>query len=158
EFEQHLEGDPGLAIATCWYWIRKLQARFYANEYGAALAKVQKVAPLLWTSGGFFELAEYHLFAALTRAAVYDTASADEQRQHREALLGHYKEFQTWTENCRETYEHRGCLVAGEIARIENRDVDAMRLYEQAIQLARKDGVPHLEALICEVAARFYAA
>jgi predicted ATPase/two-component sensor histidine kinase len=158
EFEQHLEADPGLAIATCWYWIRKLQAHFYANEYESALAMIQKVAPLLWTSGGFFELAEYHLFAALTRAAVYDTASADEQRQHREALLGHYKEFQTWTENCRETYEHRGYLVAGEIARIENRDVDAMRLYEQAIQSARKDGVPHLEALIFEIAARFYAA
>jgi predicted ATPase/two-component sensor histidine kinase len=158
EFEQHLEGDPGLAIATCWYWIRKLQARFYANDYGSALAMISKVEPLLWTTGGFFELAEYHLFAALTRAAAYDAASADEQRQHQEAILGHYKEFQTWIDNCRETFEHRGHLIAGEIARIENRDIDAMRLYEQAIQSARKDGLPHVEALAFEVAARFYTA
>ena len=26
-FEQHLENDPRLAFAACWYWIRKLQAR-----------------------------------------------------------------------------------------------------------------------------------
>jgi predicted ATPase/two-component sensor histidine kinase len=157
-FEQHLEGDPGLAIATCWYWIRKLQAQFYANDHGSALATISKVEPLLWTTGGFFELAEYHLFAALARAAAYDTASADEQRQYREAILAHYKEFQIWTENCRETFEHRGYLIAGEIARIENRDIDAMRLYEQAVQSARKDGLLHLEALAFEVAARFYAA
>src|SRR5262249_2676945 len=93
-FEQHLEGDPSLAIATCWHWIRKLQAHFYANDYGSALAMISKVEPLLWTTGGFFELVEYHLFAALTRAAAYDAASADEQRQHHEAILGHYKEFQ----------------------------------------------------------------
>ena len=32
-FEQHLEGNPRLAIAACRYWIRKLQARFYADDY-----------------------------------------------------------------------------------------------------------------------------
>jgi hypothetical protein len=31
-FEQHLEEDPRLAIATCWYWIRKLQANFHAGR------------------------------------------------------------------------------------------------------------------------------
>ena len=36
-FEQHLERDPRLAIATCWYWIRKLQARFFAGDYLAAI-------------------------------------------------------------------------------------------------------------------------
>src|SRR5215475_9528116 len=84
--------------------------------------------------------------------------STDEQRHHHEAILAHYKEFQTWTKNCEETFEHRRDLVAGEIARIEGRDIDAMLFYEQAIQSAHRDGLPHIEALAFEVAARFYAA
>jgi PAS domain S-box-containing protein len=48
--------------------------------------------------------------------------------------------------------------VAAEIARIEARDLDAMRLYEQAIRSAHANGFIHNEALAYEVAARFYAA
>ena len=33
QFERRLSSDPGLAIAACWYWIRKLQARFFAGDY-----------------------------------------------------------------------------------------------------------------------------
>ena len=34
-FQERLEKDPRLAFAACWYWIRKLQARFHANDYAA---------------------------------------------------------------------------------------------------------------------------
>jgi len=47
---------------------------------------------------------------------------------------------------------------AAEIARIEGRDADAMRLYEQAIRSAREHGFVQNEGLAHEVAARFYAA
>ena len=40
-FEQHLE-NPGLAPAACRYWIRKLQARFYAEDYASAVAAAAK--------------------------------------------------------------------------------------------------------------------
>src|SRR5262249_38958835 len=42
--------------------------------------------------------------------------------------------------------------------RIEGRDLDAMRLYEQAIRSAQANGFVHNEAVAWEVAARFYAA
>jgi PAS domain S-box-containing protein len=41
---------------------------------------------------------------------------------------------------------------------LEGRDLDAERLYEQAIRSARANGFVHNEALAYEVAARFYAA
>jgi PAS domain S-box-containing protein len=49
-------------------------------------------------------------------------------------------------------------LVSAEIARLEQRDADAMRLYEQAIQSAHEHGFVHYEGLAHEVAAKFYAA
>ena len=45
-----------------------------------------------------------------------------------------------------------------EIARIEGRELEAMRLYEQAIRSARDNGFVHHEALANELAGRFYLA
>ena len=58
-FEQHLAEEPGLKVAACWYWIRKLQARFFAGDYTSAIGAAANARPLLWTTPGFFEVAEY---------------------------------------------------------------------------------------------------
>src|SRR5262249_44955004 len=52
----------------------------------------------------------------------------------------------------------RAAIIGAEIARIENRELDAERLYEKAIRSARTNDFMHIEALACELAARFYAA
>ncbi len=63
-----------------------------------------------------------------------------------------------WAKDCPENFGTRVALVAAEIARIEGREPDAMRLYEQAIRSAHANGLIHNEAIAYEVAARFYAA
>ena len=63
-----------------------------------------------------------------------------------------------WAKHCPENFENRAALVGAEIARIEGRDLDAMRLYEQAICSADANGFIHNAAVAYEVAARFYAA
>ena len=78
--------------------------------------------------------------------------------QHLEALADHHRQLQVWAENCPENFENRSALVGAEIARLDGRELDAERLYEQAIQSARANGFVHNEALANEVAARFYAA
>ena len=156
QFEHHLQSDPRLALPECWYWIRKLQARVYANDCASALDAVSKAQKLLWTSPSFFEMAEYHFYGALARAAQHDAASISERRQHSEALSAHHEQLQVWAENCPENFTNRAALVAAEMARLEGRGMDAMQLYEQAIESAREGGFVQNEALANEVAARFY--
>ncbi len=155
--EYQLSSNPALAIAACWYWIRKLQARYIAGDYAAALDAAAKAKQLIWTSPSLLEEAEYHFYGALAQAAHCDGAAADERRQHLEALAAHHQQLLVWEENGPENFENRAALVGAELARIEDRDVDAMRLYEQAIRSARSNGFVHNEALAYEVAARFYA-
>ena len=157
-FEHHLQSDPRLALPECWYWVRKLQARVYANDYASAIKAASKAHQLLWTSPSFFEVAEYHFYDALARAAQYDTASTDEQPRHLEALAAHHKQLEVWAENCPENFANRAALVAAEIARLEGRALDAMHLYEQSLQAAREHGFVQNEGLANEVAARFYSA
>jgi PAS domain S-box-containing protein len=146
-----------LAIATCWYWIRKLQARYIAGDHAKALNSASKAQQLMWTTCSLLEEAEYHFYGALARAACYsDSGTADEREQHLDALAAHHKQLQVWADNCPENFENRAALVAAEIARIECREHDAMRLYELAIRSARTNGFVHNEAIAYEVAARFY--
>ena len=124
----------------------------------AALEAASKAQQLLWTSPSFFEVAEYHFYAALARAGQYDAASAAERGQHLAALTVHHKQLEVWAENCPENFANRVSLVAAEIARLEGRALDAMHFYEQAVQAAREHGFVQNEGLAYESAARFYAA
>jgi PAS domain S-box-containing protein len=76
-FERHLASEPVLALPRCWYWIRKMQARFFAGDYESAIDLSLRARRLLWTSPSLFETAEYHFYSALARAALCDAKSSD---------------------------------------------------------------------------------
>jgi hypothetical protein len=121
-FERHLCSNPSLALPECWYWIRKLQARFFAGDYAGALEASSRAQRLLWTSWSLFETAEYHFYGALSQAASWSSALPDQSQQHFDALADHHRQLQIWAENCPENFENRAALVSAEIARIEGRD------------------------------------
>ncbi|WP_238263554.1 trifunctional serine/threonine-protein kinase/ATP-binding protein/sensor histidine kinase [Cupriavidus pauculus] len=156
--EDHLSSNPGLAFAACWYWIRKLQSRCIAGDHVTALDSAAKAKTLLWTTTSFFEEAEYYFYGALSHAACCDSAASGERSEHMNTLTVHHRQLKVWAEHCPENFESRAALVDAEIARIENRSFDAMRLYQLAIRSAHANGFWHVEALANEIAARFYAA
>src|SRR5882757_8078506 len=158
QIERRLAGNPGLARAEFSYWTRKLQARFLAGDYSSALHAASRAQSLLWIASYAVEAAESGFYAALCHAAVCDSSAAGQCPQHVAALDAHHRQLEVWAENCPENFDNRAALVGAEIARIEGRDVDAMRLYEQAIRSARANGFIHNEALANELASRFYAA
>jgi len=156
--EGHLAANPSLARAELSYWIRKLQARFLAGDYTSAVSAASRAQSLLWKARYAVEAAEYVFYGALSLAAVCDTSAADQCQQHIAGLAAHHRQLEIWTENCPENFEDRAALVGAEIARIEGRELDAERLYEQAIRSARANGFIHNEAIANELASRFYAA
>ena len=153
--EHHLAGDLASATAACRYWIRNLQARYIAGNYATAMDAASNAQRLLW---GSTDEAEYHFYGALAKAAYCDSAPAGERQQHIDAVAAHHRQLQIWTENCPENFENRAALVGAEIARLERREVDAERLYEQAIRSARDSGFVHNEAIAYERASDFYRA
>jgi predicted ATPase/signal transduction histidine kinase/GAF domain-containing protein len=157
EFERQLSGNPALVQPECWYWIRKLQARFFAGDHASAIVASLHAKPLLATSQSFFEVAEYHFYGALARAVAIDSASGDMRHEHFDALLDHHRQLAIWAENCPENFENRATLVSAEIARIEERFLDAEQAYEKAVRSAHTNGFVHNEAVANEMAARFYA-
>jgi PAS domain S-box-containing protein len=156
-FERRLKQDSPLALCACSYWIHKLQACVLAQDHALAIDAVTNATPLLWSTRSFLEAADFHFYGALAQAAACDSAGGEERAQHFEALLKHHRQLTLWAENCSETFGSRAELVSAEIARLEGRDLDAMRFYEEAIRSAREHRFIQNEGIADELAARFYA-
>ena len=156
--ESHYASNPALVLSECFYWTRKLQARFFAGDFAAAIEYAQKARQMLWTAASQVETGDFHFYAALAYAAAWNLVSAEEKTGHFDILREHSQQLAIWAEHCPETFENRAALVNAEIARIEGRGLDAEHLYEKAIQSAQANGFVHNEAIAHELAAGFYGA
>jgi predicted ATPase/signal transduction histidine kinase/GAF domain-containing protein len=158
-FEQHVDRLSAAALPTCWYWIHKLQTCYLTHDLDGALDAAAKADALLWSSKAFFETAEYHFYAALAHARACDSvAPGSRRREHFQALLEHQKQIALWAGTCPANFANRAALIAAEIARLEGRELDAERFYEQAILSAQENGFIQNEGIANELAGGFYAA
>ena len=157
-FERRLAADPAFALPEALYWIRKLQARFFSGDYASALEAASKARRLRWSPPQLIATAEYEFYAALSHAGCCDSVPTDRRQQHVAALLAHHRQLEAWAQNCPENFADRAALVGAEIARLQGRELDAQRLYEDAIRSARENGFIHDEAIAYELASRYYAA
>ena len=160
-FEQRLTGHPTYAFLECYYWIRKLQARFFAGDYASALDAADKAERwyenLMTLTQFVVEMADFHFYTALSRSALCEPIGSTPYVVHQEALQRHEQRLRAWAAICPQNFEDRATLVDAEIARIEGQELNAERLYEAAIRSARENRFVHHEAIALELAARFYA-
>src|SRR5271163_4490141 len=157
-FEAQLTADRMTLMICCFYWILKLKARFLSGDFADALAAADEAKPLLWAAAAQIQSLDYFYYAALTVAALYEEASGAEQTRWRGHLKAHQEQLREWADNYPPTFGDKYALVSAEIARLEGRDAEAMRLYEQAIRSARDHGFVQNEGLAHEVTARFFTA
>jgi PAS domain S-box-containing protein len=156
-FEAAMSGrTPQLA---CRYWLRKMQACFLAGDLAGALLAVHNAKALSWSiMGQPMPLLDYHYYSALVLAALNDTNAGESGSDWRETLAAHQAQLHEWALGFAPTFSDKFLLVSAEVARIEGRDLEAMRLFEEAIQAAREHGFIPAEAIANERAAAFYLA
>lgn len=155
---QDVEPHPGLAMMVCYYWVFRLQERFFAEDIEAALAAAGHVEGIRWAMRSSIEEAEYDFYAALACAAAADSDAAGPRESRLQELGVHYARIAAWAENCPENFGNRKALIGAEIARLEGRSLQAQVLYEEAVRLARRYGFVQNEGLANELAGRFHAA
>jgi PAS domain S-box-containing protein len=153
-FETRLTADR-MPLMICSYWVLKLKAQFLSGNYVEALAAADKAKPLLGVVDFPVVLIDYSFYAALTVAALYESAPSDRQALWRDLLFEHREQLREWAENYPPTFADKYALVSAEIARLEKRDADALHLYEQAIHSARENAFVQNEGLAHELAARY---
>jgi PAS domain S-box-containing protein len=153
-----LASNPVLSLAEFCYWTRKMQARFFAGDSGSAADAALQAQRLAWSAPSQIVTADYRFYAALSHAAASDIATPEGKAKHIETLAAHQKQLDIWAEHCPANFSDRAMLVRAEVARIEDRILDAEQFYEAAIRLAHANGSVHNAAVSNELAGRFYVA
>jgi PAS domain S-box-containing protein len=99
----------------------------------------------------------YFVHAVVLTRAYRNTADASRD-EILNTLTAYEKKLRFWANNCPENFGSKHALVAAEIAEIRGDKRSAERLFEKAIESARRNGFIHWEGMANEAAARFYAA
>jgi PAS domain S-box-containing protein len=146
----------GVPLVACFHWILQLQRHFLLGNAERALEFAAKAKPILWSARPNLQSMDYCFYHSLAIAAVFPASSPERRAGLREDVIAHLGSFQRWAESCPATFAHKHALISAEWARLEERDIEAMPLYEQAIRLAAERGFLQDQALASELAARFY--
>ena len=98
----------------------------------------------------------YHFYYSLALLAHYSKVDGEKEKEYLKKVKVNQKKMKNWADAAPMNFEHKYLLVEAEKARIKGETGDAMRLYENAITLARKNGYIHEKAMANELAAKFY--
>jgi predicted ATPase/signal transduction histidine kinase len=139
------------------YHILRLQTSYLLGDLAAAASAARAAADQLPFLGGvFFWIVDHALYDALTAAAQLESAAADQRTALLARIHGHLRELEAWAELCPDNALHKVRLLAGELAAVEQRPLDAVRLYEEAGDRATRDGFVQDAALAHERCGRVY--
>jgi PAS domain S-box-containing protein len=142
-------------VVAYWYWTRKTMLHFLAGDYYGALKAAEMVITGPWTKIVQVQHVDYHFFSALTLATILNEAQPHQAHGLWTRLRAHHDQLRTWYAQTGSTvFQSRLTLVAAEIARLEAQDLEAMRLYEEAIAQARQSGFLNCQAIAHERAAK----
>jgi predicted ATPase/GAF domain-containing protein/anti-anti-sigma regulatory factor len=147
-----------LTYVVCLYYTVKTQLLYLYGDHAGALAMAREGESRLVSSMGFYYTTVLAFYMALTLLALLPDKDAGEQARRAEELARCMAKVETWATGCRANFEHKRTLLLAEAARAGGRDLEAMELYERAIQAARDADFPRDEALASELAGRFFLA
>jgi predicted ATPase/class 3 adenylate cyclase len=142
--------------SLCLYYILKSQVLYLYEQPAEALnwsVEARKLLPFIL---GIVTEAEHNFYYSLSLAALYPEASELEKKQYWEQLEANQKQMKIWADNCPENFLHKYLLVAAQIARISDKELEAMDLCDRAIESAREQEFIQDEALANELAAKFW--
>jgi predicted ATPase/signal transduction histidine kinase/ActR/RegA family two-component response regulator len=150
--------ETGLGTGLAYFHVGRQMLHYYAGEYDSSLAHARSAGSLLGTFMGQPCQATHYLFKALALCAVHGQASADEQAAYVQEIEEALGKWRHWTASCPANFASRCRLLEAEVAVINGEPFEAMKLYESAVQEAKRSNSTPDEVLACLAASRFYRA
>ncbi|MGC1248980.1 MAG: AAA family ATPase [Spirulinaceae cyanobacterium] len=143
--------------SLCHYHLLKAKLLYLYGKADLALQEIICAGDINSILPGKFQITEHNFYHSLCLTALYLKASPQKQNQYWQQLEKNQTEMQVWADNCPENFLAKHLLVAAEIARIKHNQVEAINLYNQAIEAAESSDFLQIEAIGHELAAQFWA-
>ncbi|UQA59500.1 AAA family ATPase [Polyangium aurulentum] len=141
---------------TTWYYCAKLQLAFLYEDHPAALDMIARLERVAAGAKGMYFSFLVTFYSALTFAAIHHDASPSDKERYARTIEQSVDEFAALATRCPESFEHKLLILRAERARISGAQIEAMELYDKAIEAAKRSEMVHEEALANELCARFH--
>jgi predicted ATPase/signal transduction histidine kinase len=147
----------GIPILQCYYWILQLQLRYLMGNSAGAIEAAEKAKPTLWWASCHIQTGTFRFYHTLALLRVMRSAPTSALGTLQEDLEDSLAVLRTLADTAPHTYAHKLALVTAERAGVEGRELEAMRLYDQAVRTALDKGFIQEASLGAELAADFFA-
>ncbi len=142
----------------CIYSVLKTFTLLLLGNNDGALELSDETEPLIYTVGtqGLLPWPEHVFARMLILTALYSKVNTEQQIKWRSELGVMLNRLQIWANNCPENFEHKYLLAAAELARIDGQLIEAIRLYDKAVEAAQAGKFIQWEGMTNERAYRFW--
>ncbi|MCP4756955.1 MAG: PAS domain S-box protein, partial [Proteobacteria bacterium] len=155
--EEFLKSNTDDEIAFKAYYYAKLRCAYILEDRERWIDYADKALETLpLFHSGVSVYPEGLFFACLTFLAECSTAGRQKIEEYLNRVGDMQIQMKVWADICEANYLHKYLLIEAERARVRDRDVEAMRLYDRAIESARKHGYINNQAIANELAAKYY--
>ncbi|WP_291722379.1 AAA family ATPase [Bernardetia sp.] len=153
----YLEGYKELPIGAAVYEPLKARMYLYQEDYQKALTHSQAAIPLMIALFGsewnWFHNNNYSLALC---GLIIQEPNHPKKEEYLDIIATNQNQMKIWMENCPENFTHLYFMVEAQLAQIQQDIVSAMKFYDKAILAAQQNQFVHDEALVNELAGKFY--
>ena len=156
EIDAREPGGKRQGMGPCRHEVPRLMASYLLGDHADARVHSEAAATKLATFGRSLQVVEHNFYTSLNLAAECERRPARTAADLIQAIADNQRQLEIWARNCPENFLHKRLLVEAELARLQERELEAAELYERAIGAAAAEGFLHEEALANELAGRFH--
>ncbi|MGG2397678.1 AAA family ATPase [Pseudomonas sp. SH1-B] len=131
-----------------WWWLFEGLLAFLEGSFATAETYLQRAWKLTWAVPVHIHQIDLAMFSVLNRAALQ--RQSGEQQDYAEPL----RRLRLWAQLNPRYFQDRLALAEAEVVRVGGDSLQALRLYERAIDCAEAVGAVHIKGLGHELAAR----
>jgi hypothetical protein len=147
--EAAFSAATGASLAGHWLRIVKIELSVFGGDEQGGVSTALEADENPASAGAAYFLTEQSFYTCLALAAAraMDGSYAAVLARHRDRLA-------VWAACCPENFRHKQALVNAELARVGGAGEEALKLYDEAAEGAKKGGFIHHEALANELSAK----
>ncbi|UNU19565.1 GAF domain-containing protein [Microcoleus vaginatus PCC 9802] len=151
-FYQQANDKAGVA----YIYLNKLLLCYWFENYSEAIENIAIAEKYLDAVVGMPVVAIFYFYDSLVWLAVYSDAPQSEQQGILDRVQANQEKMQKWAHHAPMNHLHKLYLVEAERHRVLDEKIEAIEMYDKAINVAKENEYINEEGLAHELAAKFY--
>jgi predicted ATPase/signal transduction histidine kinase/CheY-like chemotaxis protein len=147
--------DSNNRLGLCYYYLASCHLYLLSRQLNLAEESLQNARQYLDGVRGMYLVGIFYFYECLVVLDQYKTAPLFKRKKIILKVHRNLKKLNTWSKHCPENYLHKYYLIKAEFAKINSKQLKALRYYDKAIEQAAQQAFINEEAMANELAARF---